>query len=216
MKKMIFVKFAVLVCMLGISAIPAFAEEKDQKLNYVKVNLGAYQPTGKLDDNNYDTGASFSLSYSRYLTPYLSLAVGLDFFGIENDYSGSTSAAGTYDQENIMTGHGITFTVKGEYPRGPVRMYIGGGFGIYAAVLSTEINSSILGDIDKTESDFIASGHILTGLDISINDRWFVNIEGKYSITEDVDISKTVASVPVTYKGDMDGYSVTAGLGFRF
>ncbi|MBN2418404.1 MAG: porin family protein [Deltaproteobacteria bacterium] len=216
MKKMIIVKSVLMLCLLGVSAMPALAAEQDQKMNYARANLGIYNPTDDLDDNNYDNGGNLSILYGRYLTPYLSVEAGLDFFASENDFSGSNTIAGTFTRENVMSGHGLNFTLKGEYPAGPVRLYAGGGFGLYAATLITEVKSSSLGDFDKCKSDFMTSAHVIAGLDFDINDRWFINIEGKYRVTDDVDINETVASVPVVYSGNMTGYSVTAGFGFRF
>ena len=209
-------KMVLLVCLLGMSATPALATEKNQKRNYAKVNLGVYQPTNQLDDDNYDTGVNLTLSYGRYLTRNLCYEVGLDDIGSANDLSGSNGTAGTYDQDNVIYGNGLIFTVKGVYPKESVRLYAGGGIGLYAVTLAAEIDSSSLGNFDKVESDFIVGGHAVAGLDLDITDRFFINFEGKYRITDDADINKKVASIPVAYKGDLNGYSVTTGIGYRF
>lgn len=216
MKKMYAVSLAAVAGILFISASPSFAAADKQKANYGKVKLGVMQPTGELDDENYDTGGEFDLLYGRYLNRYISVEAGLDVFGNEAEVSGSNRTAGTYNQDNFMTASGLVLTLKAEYPVGPVRLYGGGGIGFYAATLTTEIDSSALGDFDKTESDYVAGAHVVAGLDYDINDMFFVSLEGKYRITDDVEINETVASVPVSYNGDLDGYSVTAGFGVRF
>lgn len=216
MKKTIVSKLAVLAVMLVMSAIPAIASEPDQNNKYVRVNLGAYQPTGQLDDENYDIGIDLYLSFGRELTPYLGIEAGLDSIISDNDFYGSNSTVGAYDQENVIIGNGLTFTVKGIIPAEPIRMYAGGGLGLYAVTLATEIDTSRRDDFDKSETDFTVGAHVVAGLDFAINDHWFVNIEGKYRIIEDVDIYEIVASIPVAYNGDLDGFSVTTGIGFRF
>ncbi len=216
MKKLVLTISAVIVVMLVLSAVPALAIGQDQKMSYTKVNLGAYQPTGQLDDEDYDIGINLSLSWGRYLTPYLGIEAGVDSIVSDNDFYSSNDTAGTYDQENVIIGNGLTFTVKSIYPSKPVRMYAGGGLGLYAVTLATEIDSSRRGDSDKSETDFTVGAHVVAGLDFDISDRCFVNIEGKYRFIEDVDIHETVASIPVAYDGDLDGFSLTTGIGFHF
>ena len=216
MKKRICATLAAAAAMLVMPVLQAIAAEQNQKINYARINLGAYQPTGQLDDENYDTGINFSLSCGRYLTPYIGIEVGLDSVIIDNDFHGSNNTVGIYDQENVVIGSGLTFTAKAISPAKPVRVYAGGGLGLYSVTLDAEIDSSRWGDLDKSETDFTVGAHVVAGLDFEVSDRWFVNVEAKYRVIEDVDIHETVASIPVAYDGDLDGYSITTGFGFRF
>ena len=220
MKKTALLILSAIVGVAFISSMPALATgqnyNKNYTNNYFKVNLGAYQPTGDLDDEDYDIGINLSLACGRYLTPYLGIEAGLESVISDNDVYGSNDIAGTYDQENLIIGSGLTFTAKVITPAEPVRLYAGGGLGLYSVTLSSEIDSSRRGDFDRSETDFTVGAHIVAGLDFEISDRCFVNVEGKYRIIEDVDIRETVASIPVAYDGDLNGFSVTTGVGFRF
>jgi opacity protein-like surface antigen len=195
---------------------PAFAAEGMQKVNYGQVKLGVFHPTGQLDDDNYDNGAELSVLYGRYLNQYLSIETGIDMFGAKADISGTNSTAGSYDRDTTLIASGLVVTLKGEYPVRPFRFYAGGGLGLYAVSLITELDSSELGDFDKTETDFVTGAHVVAGISYDINEMFFVNLEGKYRMTTDVDINEAIASVPVSCSGDLDGYSLMAGFGVRF
>ena len=62
---------AILNCILSIMVFvamchgSAWAEEKD-KLNYVRLSSGFYQPAGDLDDAGYDPGIDIGVLSGRY------------------------------------------------------------------------------------------------------------------------------------------------------
>lgn len=216
MKKIYTGAIALMAGVLVLAVSPIQAADTGERKNYTQVKIGYFQPTGQLDDDGYDNGGDLSVVYGRYLTPYLSLEAGIDIFGTENDFDGYNSTTGNYDQDSYMSAAGAILTLKAEYPVGPVRLYGGGGFGIYQASLYSEIDTSRLGDFDKTETDSMLGAHFIAGVDWDITERFFLSLEGKYRITEDVDIDETVATIPVRYDGDLDGYTIAAGVGFRF
>jgi opacity protein-like surface antigen len=192
------------------------AEENAKKLNYTQAKVGMFQPTGDMDDVNYDNGGDFSIAYGRYLNKYLVLEAGFDVFGAEQNLSGSNAQAGSYTQDNFLVAAAGFITLKGEYSAGPVDLFGGFGGGIYSVSLASEIDSSRLGDLDTDDSDGVFGVHVVAGANYNINERFFVGLEGKYRWTDDVEIRETVASIPVEYTGDLSGYSVTFNAGFRF
>ncbi len=192
------------------------ADENSKKLNFTQVKVGMFQPSGDMDDANYDNGGDFSVVYGRYLNNYLVLEVGFDAFGSENTLTGRNDEAGSYTQDNALVGAAGVITLKGEYAAGPVDLFAGFGGGIYSVTLASEIDSSRLGDLDDDDSDGVFGVHAVVGANYNINERFFVGVEGKYRWTDDVDIRETVASIPVEYRGDLSGYSVTFNAGFRF
>jgi opacity protein-like surface antigen len=192
------------------------AEENSKKNNYAQVKVGMFQPTGDLEDADYDTGGDVSGVYGRYLNKYLVLEAGFDVFGSDQTLRGSNSRAGSYTQDNTLVGTAGLVTLKGEYSAGPVDLFCGFGGGIYAVTLESEIDSSRLGDLDTDESDGVFGVHVVAGANYNITERFFVGVEGKYRWTDDVDIRESVASIPVEYIGDLSGYTVTFNAGFRF
>jgi len=192
------------------------ADENFKKLNYTQVKVGMFQPSGDMDDADYDNGGDFSVVYGRYLNKYLVLEMGFDAFASEKTLSGRNYEAGSYTQDNALFGAAGVITLKGEYAAGPVDLFAGLGGGIYSVTLASEIDSSRLGDLDDDDSDGVFGVHVVAGANYNINERFFVGVEGKYRWTDDVDIRETVASIPVEYSGDLSGYTVTVNAGFRF
>lgn len=203
---------AVGLCAAG----QVMAEEDSTKRNYTQVKLGMYQPTGDLDDADYDTGGSFGVVYGRYLNKYLIVEAGFDFLGADRTIHGRNDTAGSYTQDNTLVGVGGLVTLKGEYAVGPLALFAGVGGGVYAVTLDSEIESSRLGDFSRDDSDGVFGAHVTAGATYNITDRFFLGVEGRYRWTDDVDISETVASVPVEYAGDLTGYTITFNGGFRF
>jgi opacity protein-like surface antigen len=192
------------------------AEVADKRPNYGQAKLGVFQPTGDLDDAGFDTGGEFGGTYGRYLTPFLVAEASFDIFATENDFRSSNDLAGSYKQEDTIAAAAFLVTIKGEVPIGPVSLFGGIGGGVYSVSLDSEIDSSRLGDFDADDSDTVLGAHLVAGVNYDITDRFFVGMEGMYRWTDDVDLSETVATVPIEYSGDLSGFSITATGGFRF
>ena len=201
------------LCMAG----NVMAEDNYMRNNYGLVKVGMFQPSGDMDDANYDNGGDLSLVYGRYLNRYLVLEAGFDVFGSDQKtIYGYNPRVGDYRQDNSLVAVAGLVTLKGEMPVGPVDLFGGIGGGIYSVTLSSDIDSSRYYDISTDDSDGVFGMHVVAGANFNINDRFFVGVEGKYRWTGDVDIHDTVASIPVDYKGDLSGYAVTFNAGLRF
>ncbi|MBU0674511.1 MAG: porin family protein [Proteobacteria bacterium] len=193
------------------------ADEGNQQQNFLQVKVGMFQPTSDLDDAGYDTGGNIAIAYDRYLSRYLILEGAIDLSATENnDLSGNTAATGKYDLDNTLAVSSVLVTLKGEYPLGPVSVFGGAGGGIYGVTLNSEIDSETLGTFTKDDTDAVFGVQVTAGANYDVTERIFVGIEGTYRWTDEVKMNKTVASVPVMYSGDLDGYSVTVNTGFRF
>lgn len=201
------------LCMAG----NVMAEDNYMRNNYGLVKVGMFQPSGDMDDANYDNGGDLSIVYGRYLNRYLVLEAGFDVFGSDQKtIYGYNPRVGDYRQDNSLVAVAGLVTLKGEMPVGPVDLFGGIGGGIYSVTLSSDIDSSRYYDISTDDSDGVFGMHVVAGANFNINDRFFVGVEGKYRWTGDVDIHDTVASIPVDYKGDLSGYAVTFNAGLRF
>lgn len=192
------------------------AAEGGDKMNYGQLKAGLIQPSGDQDDAGFDTGGDFSVAYGRHLNKFLVLEGAIDLFGSGQDSSGYNSNAGYYDQDTTLTGAALLVTLKGEVSSGPVDFFAGAGVGLYSVLLDSEIDSSRFGDVDAEDSDGVFGAHVVAGLNYNINDRFFVGMEGRYRWTDDVELSDTVASIPVEYYGDLSGFVVTFNGGIRF
>lgn len=187
------------------------------KPNYAQLKLGAFQPTEDLDDADFDTGFQISGSYGRYLTRYLIVEAGIDGFAVDSDVDGNNATAGNYDQDNTLSVAGFLVTLKGEVPAGPASFFGGIGAGFYTATLDSDIESDRLGDFSTDDDDDqVIGAHVVAGVNYDITDRFFAGVEGMYRWTDDLEIDDTVASIPVEYEGNLNGFSITVNGGFRF
>jgi len=217
MKKNHLVGLVAAVNVVGLClAGNVMAGESERRVNYVEAKVGMFQPTGDMDDADYDTGGDLSVVYGRYLNNFFVLEAGFDLFGSEQNLSGYNDQAGSYEQDNYLTSAALFATLKGEFSTGPVDLFAGIGAGLYSVSLSSDIDSSRLGDLDEDDSDGVFGAHIVAGATFNITERFFVGVEGKYRWTDEVEISDSVASIPVEYSGDLSGYTVTFNGGFRF
>ncbi len=200
---------------IALTAGVVFADSDDYR-NYVFVKAGMNQTTSDFDNAGYDAGIDLAAVYGRYLTNYLVVEGAFELFCADQDLSGSTATAGSYSREDKIGVAALLGTIKGEFPVGPVRLFAGGGVGVYSFTLNSEIESNRLGEFDTDDSDEVFGVHVVTGGRFNIGKRFFLGIEGLYRWTQDVDIKKISATVPVEYSGNLNGYTVALSTGFRF
>ncbi len=208
--------FVVAIPMSNSFAANGGTEQKVQMFNYGVFKMGMFQPSGDLDDANYDAGLDLSLAYGRYLTKHLILETGFDLFFSDKTIRGHTASTGNYIQDNIIAVGGLIISLKAEVPVGPVRLYGGGGIGIYGTTLYSDVDSDYFGSFDQDESDTVFGAQLVLGANYDINNVFFIGLEGKYRVTDDVDIYERVATVPMAYSGNLNGYSIVISTGLRF
>ncbi len=188
-----------------------------ERPNYAQLKLGAFVPTDDLDDADFDAGFQASGAYGRYLTRNLIVEVGIDGFAVDSDVSGRNDLAGNFDQDNTLSVAGFLATLKGEVPVGSASIFGGVGVGFYSATLDSDIDTERIGDFSSDDDDDQVFGaHVVAGVNYDITERFFAGVEGMYRWTDDLDLDDSVASIPVSYDGDLSGFSITVNGGFRF
>ena len=200
-------------CTIGGSAVPCDAMDLG---NYGMVGIGLNRPTGGLDDAGYDTGLSTWITYGRILSKNLVVEGTANFFFTDQDLSGTTSVAGYYTREDTIGVSALMVTLKGQVPIGPVMLFAGAGVGGYYVALDSEVETDALGDFDVDEDDSVWGVHAVCGATWDLTHRIFLGGQGLFRWTDDVNIDKRVGTVPVQFKGDLDGYTITFLGGFRF
>lgn len=85
-------------------------------------------------------------------------------------------------------------------------------FGDYEA----DFTSTATGPLSISDQDTVLGFHLLIGLNVDIGNRTFFGLEWKNLWTEEAKISDTVLGVPIELEGDLNGYTITGNLGFRF
>jgi opacity protein-like surface antigen len=207
--------FLVLTAMGAVAGTPVPGDAMDLR-NYGMIGLGLSRPTGGLDDAGYDTGLSTRITYGRILSKNLVVEGTADFYFTDEDFSGSTSVAGDYTREDTIGVSALLVTLKGQIPIGPAMLFVGAGVGGYYVSLDSEIETDSLGDFDADDDDSVWGAHVVCGATWDLTHRIFLGGQGLYRWTDDINIDKRVGTVPVQFKGDLDGYTITFLGGFRF
>lgn len=217
MKKKMLVLIALTAVVVTVSAGPALSIDTEKRANYMVGSLGGYNPTGGLDDGGFESGMNTSVAYGRYLTSHLILEGMVDYFRAKAETTGADQALGNYSRDDQIGTTGLLVTLKGEYSVGSVDLFGGAGVGFYGAFLRSEIESDNLGTLsEKDDSDSTFGAHLSLGGNYNINEVLYVGVEGRYRWTGDVEMKEINGGLPVTYSGDLNGYSVAATFGFRF
>jgi opacity protein-like surface antigen len=211
----------VSVIIVSLTGIPAWAEPESNKKpksyhNYARIGIGGSLFTDDLEEAEFEGGVNGSLSYGRYLFKYLVVEASIGGFATGEEFEGSTTLAGDYTRTDSILVHTLLATVKGEFPIGPVRLFAGGGVGGYFLTLHADMETDRLGDFESSQSDSVVGVHGVAGAYIDITQRFFLGLEGMYYQTDDIEIDERAASIPVSYNGNLDGFTVAMTCGFKF
>jgi opacity protein-like surface antigen len=198
MMKPIFALFLVLaVALIGIAPSVSLAEYPS---NYVVLKGGLYSPSNDFDLNgqhfNHDDGFVAEIAYGHYFMPMFALELGAGYF--ESKASAAVPAGET--KFKVVP---LTLTGKVLFPFGSIEPY--GEFGIGGYITGTDVSGTVNEAIDSTKSVF--GLHAGAGVNFNITQNIFLGAEGRYLWARPswggTDIK-------------LDGFTVTADLGFRF
>lgn len=205
---------AVMVAVGGSSF--SFAADAERFPNYVKGAIGAFQPEDDLDVSDYDTGFSGGVGYGRYFSNYFKIETSYEYYGTNNEVKGFNNDAGHYSRDDYIGVSSLLITLKAEVPIGPVDIFAGGGVGIYGAFYGSEIHTQWHGNHDGNDFDTVFGAHVSIGINCNITDRFFIGFDGKYHWTDEIELYDYVHHVPVSYDGNLNGYTLSFVAGFRF
>ncbi len=194
----------------------AVTAQGEEYANYIQLKAGIMQPTSGYDDAGYDTGFGDAISFGRYLTDYLILEGTMDGSVSTSESNGSTTTTGNYTQKNEMAVLAMLLTLKAETSIGDLNLYGGGGIGAYFVNLDGKIESDRYGTFKNDDNDNLFGVHLVAGANYDITDWMYLGVEGTYRWTQSVDINKTAVSVPITYDDNLNDFTLSAALGFRF
>jgi len=198
MKKTAFELFLVLaVALVGFAPSVSLAEYPS---NYVVLKGGLYSPSNDFDLNgqhfNHDDGFVAEIAYGHYFMPMFALELGAGYF--ESKASAEVPAGET--KFKVVP---VTLTGKVLFPFGSIEPY--GEFGIGGYITGTDVSGTVNEAIDSTKSVF--GLHAGAGVNFNITKNVFLGAEGRYLWAKPswggTDIK-------------LDGFTVTADLGFRF
>ncbi|MDO9265389.1 MAG: porin family protein [Desulfosalsimonadaceae bacterium] len=191
------------VALIGITSQASAAENL---ANYVALKGGVYSPSEKYDLDNFNggstshldskTGFNGEVAIGHYFLPVFAMELGAGYFESE----GSPAAEPGNAKLKVVP---VIATAKALLPIGPIEPY--GEFGIGAYFTKFDVNGNI-GDFDGS-SEVTYGLHAGAGVNFNITDTLFLGVEGRY------------IWVKPSYGGQdvkLDGFTLTADVGFRF
>lgn len=181
--------------------------------NYFMVKAGFYSPTGDLDDDDFDDGFNGELVFGHYFSPNFSLEGAIGY--ITTDMSETEPAVPPININVDIWEVPLTLTAKGIYPINNMEFYGGAGIGIY--IWKADFDAS-QGAVSESDDDGGAEFgfHVMAGVNFNISDKLFLGIEAKHIWTGEVTAEFELAGTDLEEEGDLNGFTITGLIGFRF
>ncbi|MGE5285438.1 MAG: acyloxyacyl hydrolase [Actinomycetota bacterium] len=196
--KTVFALFLVLaVALIGVTPSVSLAEYPS---NYMVLKGGLYSPSNDFDLEgqhfNIDDGFVAEIAYGHYFLPMFALELGAGYFE-------SKASPARPPGEMKFKVVPVTLTGKVLFPFGPIEPY--GEFGIGGYIADADVSGTVSNFSGSTKSVF--GLHAGAGVNFNITPTFFLGAEGRYLWAKPswggTDIK-------------LDGFTVTADLGFRF
>ena len=211
MKKMILRVATVMLLLAFVCPAPLSAQDR---ATAITIKGGIYNGVDDLEEG--DTGGNFAISYNRYFSPNFALEAGLGYFSTEATFADSNVTLGSFTEKDELSAIPLTVNAKGILPLGWGELYGGVGLGAYFVDFDASLNSETLGSATLSDNDTIFGFQVLAGLLFNISETIYLGIEGQYIGTGDAEASGVVFGESITLEGNLNGYTVSGVLGFRF
>ena len=198
MKKTVLALFLVLtVALIGIAPSVSLAEYPS---NYVVLKGGIYSPSKDFDVGNINvdskTGFDGEVAIGHYFLPVFATELGVGYF----ESKGSAAAQPGELKLKVVP---VTLTAKGLLPFGPIEPY--GEFGIGGYITKAEVSGTIGNFSGSTKGVF--GLHAGAGVNFNFTQNVFLGVEARYLWAKPSFGGQDIK---------LDGFTVTADLGFRF
>jgi opacity protein-like surface antigen len=180
--------------------------------NYVALKGGFYSPESD-DLEEFDRGLSGEIAIGHYCNPNFALEVGVGYFETDATFQAVDPMLGIYREQDEITVTPVTLTGKAVNPMDKVELFGEVGVGFY--FVSGEADASWTGlgggSIHLDDDDTVFGFHLGLGANFDIAENLFLGLEGKYLWAE-----AEFEAYGFTLEADLDGFIITAILGFRY
>ena len=197
MKPAIVLCLSLVVALLCIAPTGSLAAGPS---SYVVLKGGIYSPSKDFDVNNINmdskTGFDGEIAFGQYFLPMLGAEFGVGYF----ESKGSPAAAAGDAKLKVIP---VLLTAKGLLPMGPIEPYGEFGIGAYITKLDVSGNLSNFSGSSKTAFGL----HAGAGVNFNLTESVFLGVEGRYLWAKPSMGGQDIK---------LDGFTVTADLGFRF
>lgn len=196
--KTAFALFLVLaVALIGIAPSVSVAENPS---NYVVLKGGLYSPSKDFDIGathfELDDGFVAEVAVGHYFAPIFATEFGVGYF---ESKASPAVPAGEVKFKVVP----VTLTGKVLFPLGPIEPY--GEFGIGGYITEAEVSGTIGNFTGSTKGVFAL--HAGGGVNVNVARNLFLGVEGRYLWAKPSFGGQDIK---------LDGFTVTADLGFRF
>lgn len=160
-------------------------------------HIGFFEPNDDFDGlRGYDSGGAFDIGIGSRVSPILAV-------------DGTFGAYAADLGPNEVTVVPVTIGLRLVIPNPVIEPYVGGGVGLYFADLE-ERDADPFFDID--DSDTTVGGYASFGVDMWLNPRIALNLEGKYHWAEPT----FTAAAGNEFDVDVGGWTATLGIRVAF
>jgi outer membrane protein W len=185
-----------IVCIVLVMFFFSRTVAEAQSSNYFVMKAGAYKPNSS-DLKDFNAGFNGEAAFGHYFSKNFAMELGLGYF----TSTGPNSASG-----NSYYAIPLTLAAKAIYPIDQWEIYAIGGAGAYYCDGKLSTNSG-----SPSNSTTAFGGFLGAGADYTFFNNWFLGIEGKYLwVKPDFTFFGLKDDVA------LDGWTVTANVGFRF
>ncbi len=198
MKYKFVLSLVVAVSLIGMMQSMSLAEESS---DYMVLKYGSYSPSQEYDINNInvdnESGFDAEIAVGHYYNPIFAMELGAGYF----ESKGSLSPSAGETKLKVIP---ILLTAKVFLPIGPlIEPYGAFGIGYYL----TKLNVSGFGPSFSSDREDVVGLHAGAGLNVNIAPTVFLGVEGRYLWAKPEFGGEDIK---------LDGFLVTADLGFRF
>jgi opacity protein-like surface antigen len=197
MKTAFTLSFVLVVVLLGVVPASSLGETPS---NYLVLKGGGYFPSKdfNLDNVQIDskTGGTGEIAIGHYFMPMFAAELGAGYF----ESKGSPAATPGDSKLKVVP---VTLSAKGLFPMGPVEPY--GEFGIGAYITKFDISGNLGSFSGSSKTAF--GLHAGAGVNFNIAGNTFLGVEGRYLWAKPSFGGQDIK---------LDGFTLTADLGFRF
>jgi outer membrane protein W len=212
MRRIAFTTLVLSITIMFVTSSSAMAQERP---GYITFKAGVYTPTDDLDDAGFDAGFHGEIAFGGRLSENFALEAGVGYFHTDASFSGFDPLLGFWSEDDDVTVVPFSFTAKALVPSESAEFYVGGGFGIYLAIFEADFDSGAI-SLSLEDTDTLFGAHLLVGANFNLNEVTFIGFEGKYIFTEEGKAEDSIFGIPIVIKTNLDGYTITGHIGFRF
>lgn len=215
MNKMFLSFYALSVIMLILSPTIALADNE----SYVSLEVGQFQPTGDLADEDFEDGSSFGITVGKKVSDVAAVEGYIGRYTTKFKDEGIDPILGYWEEKDTITVTPLLLTLKGSAVQGSTEFYGGAGMGLYFA--NAEVNLKVLGEsIDASAEDSVFGYHVLAGLNYNASDTFIIGLQAKILWTNEAKFKDTiyVAGIPIDIEEELalDGNIIALNVGYRF